>query len=132
MVFVHLLFALVVSLILTSVFVLILGRKRLWPGYLLFFIVIFLASWAGGVWLHPIGPRLWGAYLFSFLIVGLIFALLLAATRPPTSRGSTVELVENEQKVKEEEVATILGGFFWIVLIFLAGAILFRYLWRGF
>ena len=33
-----------------------------WTSLLLFFIIIFLATWAGGVWLSPIDPPLWGAY----------------------------------------------------------------------
>jgi hypothetical protein len=129
MIYVDFLFSLIVSLILTSIFVLILRRKGFRSNYFFFFAIILLASWAGGIWLQPVGPRLWGAYLLSFLIVGLIFALLLGASILPRSRRSTVELVKDEQKAMEKEVLTVLGGFFWILLIFLAGSIVVRYLW---
>lgn len=129
MIYVDFLFSLIVSLILTSIFVLILRRKGYRSHYFFFFFIILLASWAGGIWLQPVGPRLWGAYLLSFFIVGLIFALLLGATILPRSRRPTVELVKDEQKAAEKEVLAVLGGFFWILLIVLAGSIVARYLW---
>jgi len=42
-------------------------------------LILFLATWAGGIWLVPIGPRLWGVAWGSFVVVGLVVALLIGA-----------------------------------------------------
>lgn len=44
-------------------------------------VVLFLATWAGGIWLVPLGPRVWGAYWLGFLVVGILVALIIAAAR---------------------------------------------------
>jgi hypothetical protein len=93
-----------------------------------FFLVIFLASWAGGVWLSPFGPRLWGGYWLPFLSAGLFVARLLAATAPRRIQGSTVELVNaKEEEKKRIKTIAVLSIFFWIMLAALIVAILGHY-----
>jgi len=100
-----------------------------WSSLVLFFLVIFLAYWAGGAWFAPFGPALWGISFLPFLLVGLIFALLLAAAVPSEKQESTVELVDREQRRKERAIATIaLSVFFWILIGVFVVVIISRYI----
>jgi hypothetical protein len=46
------------------------------------FLALFLPIWAGGIWLGPMGPAVFGMYFLPFLLIGLGVALLLAAVAP--------------------------------------------------
>jgi hypothetical protein len=127
MFFIHFFFALLIGLVLTAVFALIVRARGAWPSLLAVFVIIFLASWAGGVWLHPFGAALWGTYWLPFLVVGLIFSLLLGAL--VSSSPSTVEVVEPQKEEAQRRKAIIaLGIFFWILLGILIIAIIVHYL----
>ena len=81
------------------------------------------------IWLTPIGPPLWEAYWLPFLIVGLIFALVLAAAAQPPPRRSTVELVEPAvEEAEKRAVYWTVGIFFWFLIVALIIAIVWRYL----
>lgn len=129
MLFVHLLYALFFALLLTALFLALFKTRGPWSSTVLFFLVIFLAAWAGGVWLVPFGPAFWGAPFLPFLLVGLIFALLLAAMAPSERKDSTVELVE-PHKIQEERASTAvaLSLFFWVLLGLLVVMIIARYI----
>jgi len=129
MFFSHLLFAVLVAAVLSAIFAYGFRKSGPWFNVFIFFIIVFLASWAGGIWLSPFGPSIWGAHFFSFLIVGLIFALLLTAITPRVPEESTVELVEPQEKKREKRaVLVMLGASFWILLIILIFVIGSHYL----
>jgi hypothetical protein len=129
MFFVHLLFALVAALILSAIFAVGFRKTGPWENIFILFMLIFLISWAGGVWLSPIGPPLWGAYWVPFLLVGLMAALLLAAVPLARKRESTVELVDVKREKKEEKAALfVMGTFFWILILALIAILFFRYI----
>lgn len=94
MLLVDFLAALVTGLILTVIFWPRLRKSGLWANgagwveFLWFFLVVFLASWLGGIWAAPAGPPLRGSRLVPFLTAGFLFALLLAATAPMPCRTS--------------------------------------------
>jgi hypothetical protein len=121
--------ALLISLGLSAVFIAAFRRRGPW-GAFLFFVVVFLAAWAGGIWLPPMGPPIGGVYWLPFLIVGLIFALLLAAVVSPTPSDTTVQLLEEGEKGGEEKKSLVLGIYFWIMVFALLVLILSRY-FRG-
>lgn len=132
---IDLLVALVIGLILTAIFWPRFRTSGPWSdwaglaGFLWFFILVFLASWLGGVWIAPVGPRVWGISLFPFLMMGLLFALLLAATAPirlPHRRRETLAEAREEPTV-EEGTFVVLNFFYWILLIALLVSILARY-----
>jgi hypothetical protein len=125
MFFVHLIFALCIALILSAVFAWGLRQKGPWASFVAFFLLIFLASWAGGVWLQPMGPFLWGYQWVPFLLVGLIFALFLAAI--PVSPESSVDLVSRKKEEEEKRAVLSAFGVFWILIIALIVAIGMRY-----
>lgn len=120
------------------------GDKELATGLLFFFTVLFLATWAGGLWLAPFGPTIWGVSWVGFLIVGLVVALLLAAVAPPrggerpeTTRGAEGPRRETEPLTLEtgpgkapqagqdrgdapaDNLAAGMGVFFWALLALL-------------
>ena len=129
MFFVDFLTALVIALILTGIFVFVFRSKRPWPSLLWFFLIILLSSWAGGVWMYPVGPPVRGISWLSFLIVGLLAALLISAATLPEPRESTVELVDLQEKESERKAAKrVFNIFFWILFALLILVILTRYL----
>lgn len=128
MFFADFLFALCIALLLSAIFTLVFGRRGPWESVLVFFLLVFLASWAGGVWLSPFGPVLWGSYWFPFLVAGFVIALVLASM-PPGRSESTVDLVEQAEEEREAKaLLSALGIFFWILILALLAAIIFGYL----
>jgi hypothetical protein len=126
--FLHFLAALIFALLFTFIFAAGFRRKGPWASMVLVFIIIFLATWAGGVWLHPVGVPLWGVHWMAFLFVGLVITLVLAAAVPSAREESTVELVDvREEKAERKAALGALGVFFWVLVIALVVAIVARY-----
>jgi len=125
-------FALLITLLLTVVFTGLLRTRGPWSSIPLFFIVLFLTTWAGGVWLSPAVPLGWSGRWLPFLVVGLIVSLLLAAVvvvEEEPINGSTVELVDIKKKKKERKaILTTLSVFFWVLLAVLLVTIIVRYI----
>lgn len=116
MLFTEFLFALLVAIVITLIFPVGFRRRVVWPGMFLFFMIIFLAAWAGGRWLAPIGPAAFGVFWLSFLVMGFFIALVIAAAAAPR-RGSTVELVEGSEERREESAFDLFLGVLLIVLV---------------
>lgn len=129
MIIVDIVFALVIALLLVFIFAILFGIKPPGFGLATFFVVVFLASWAGGVWLKPLGSASWGSYWLPFLLVGLMAALLLAAVRTPPPEEPTVELVDQrKRKARRWAAVTAMGIFFWLLIGMLLLAIVIRYM----
>lgn len=132
MVFVEALFALAVALFLTVVFAVI-GRQGRRPArVIVFFVVVFLGAWAGGIWITPVGPSILGVYWVSFFAAGLLFALVLEAvaafsTRPAEPQSGHIQ----EDKKEEREIESVLGAFFWVLLAMFVAAIILGYIGRS-
>lgn len=112
---------------LSAVFIAGFRKRGPWDNYLLFFAVVFLASWAGGIWFSPLGPLCGGVYWLPFLIVGVIFALLLAAVVSPFPPDTTVQLLEQGEKPPEKMKRMVLGVYFWLLIFALVVLIVTRY-----
>jgi hypothetical protein len=97
-----------------------------------FLIITFLASWAGSLWLGPMGPSIRGVYWLPSLLVGatagLVF-LVFAPRRAPRSRIETLEMLEEIQQTREMEKATTVSFsvFLWVAILTLLAAIIVRY-----
>lgn len=120
------LLALGIGLVFTVIFAGLLGRSGPWASVPVFFAIIFLAAWAGGVWITPIGPALFGVYWLPFVVFGLIFALLLAAAVRP--QGAVVAGEGKEEGGKEEHGAAPFDPFFFGLIGLLIAAIVVGYL----
>jgi hypothetical protein len=101
------------------------GRAGLWPSFLFIFFILLVVTWAGGVWVTPFGTPVWGVYWLPFVVVGLILALVLLAISPPRRPRTRREAVE--QSRDEREASTVIGGFFWVMLLALGVAIVTHY-----
>jgi hypothetical protein len=98
-------------------------------GYV--FIIIFLFTWAGGVWLTPLGTTIGSVRWLPFFIVGFIVTLMLITLIPPRRRRdrSTIEVVEkNGDERINRETAKVLNIFFWVLVIILVITIVTHYL----
>lgn len=126
MLFPEIIFALLVAIVLAAVLAYPLERRGPGPldGLLFFFLIFFLAAWAGGVWLTPVGPPVWGVPWAGFLIVGIIIALIVAAAVPP--REAPME-PSPEGTGAAEAAAVALGAFFYIAMFALLLAIVLHY-----
>lgn len=124
--------SLIIAVLLTGLYMLVTRRAGRRIGLIWLFLIIFLATWAGGIWLKPFGPTLWGIHWLAFLLVGLVVVLFLVMVIPrkaPRGRHETLDMLERIEQEKElEEVAYItLSIFFWILLTVLVIAIILRY-----
>jgi hypothetical protein len=127
--------ALIVAGVLSYLFARNLSRQGQRSGFFWFFLMIFMLTWACGVWLMPADTPIPGSRWLPFLIVGLAGAVVvsfLAGRRYPTCRHETIDLLERIEEGRELEKVTYLSLniLFWIVLFVLLAAILFRYALR--
>ena len=128
MVIVDFIFALVIALLFVILFAIVFRYRGPWNSMLWFFLIVLLATWAGGVWLTPVGPAVRGFHWMPFLMTGLIVSLLLAAATVPTKEKPTIELIdEKERRAKRRAAGTALGIAFWVLSILLLVAIFLRY-----
>ncbi len=93
------------------------GYPAVWPSAFFFFLLLFVAVWAGGIWASPYGPMIGSVAWLPFLIVGVAIALLLAAVLP---RGGPAETAG--------ATAATLSVFFWLFLVVGAIAIIVGYI----
>lgn len=125
MFFLHMLFALGIGVVVALIFAAGFRRTGPWSNILAFFLIIFLAAWAGGIWLGPCGPVCAGVYWLPFLSVALLVGLLLAAAAPPRrSRGAMEEVTGMEEEAAVEEALDV---FFWILIVALLIAVFAGY-----
>lgn len=101
------------------------------------FFIIFLAAWAGGLWLHPAGPLLWGTYWIPPLVAGILIAFIIVAAaparRPPAedhSRQRPTFQGRHAEAEKRVNANVLFGGFFWILILTLIAAIFVAYALR--
>jgi len=89
-----------------------------WPGWLWFFLTLFLGTWAIGRWTTPIGPALWGVFWVPYLVGSVFIALLLSAAGGTQSKESIGEPQEIERDA-EAESRVVFGVtlFFWLMLL---------------
>jgi hypothetical protein len=127
MVWIDLLFVLFIALLFSAILALAFGwrhpaQQSLSVAILFLFSVFFLLVLAGGLWIGPLGPPLWGGHWLPFLVVGLAIALLLlAATAWPTQAAPPRQPLPSttEEQLIATTAATAFGIVFWILLVLL-------------
>lgn len=129
MIWIHLLFAVIVAVAFTAMLLAIGNgaayQRGGWGAALVLFAVLFLTSWAGGVWLHPMGPQLFGAQWMPFALMGFVVALLVAAMSPVRRPRGRIEA--EQAAAAEEVVGTTVSAFLWIFAVCLIAAITLHY-----
>ena len=130
MFFVEFLFVVAFALAIAFLFVMVVGRAppsrsgTVLPFVWLFVILLF-TMWAGGAWIGPAGPLIFGVAWLPFLVVGLIVALIIAAATESAQRG-------DEAVAAEGDTSPLLAAFSIITLMLLAAlviAIVAAYVW---
>jgi hypothetical protein len=125
-------FALLIALLLSAILITVVDRRGPgpWSGFLFFFMLLYLAVWAGGVWITPAGPTILGVGWLTYLVLGLVVMLLLAAVTPGRKRLSAPARAEPDQDVESVESREIVFSiFFWILVVVLLATIVSRYAW---
>ena len=129
---VELFVALLIALLVSALFGFALRRRIPRKGFFWFFLILFLATWAGGMWIGPFGPSFRGIFWLPFVLVAVLVGFFLAAIaprRPPSSRIETLEMLEEIEKKRRLEKLTYIsfGVFFWVALFALITVIIVRY-----
>jgi hypothetical protein len=116
-----------IAFVYTAIFGVGIRRQTTWNILLPFFIILFLATWATGIWLTPIGPVFRGVFRSTFIFIGLLYALLLTIFIP--SRRLPKSSREKARQVREErETLRVFNLFFWLFITGLIIAIIGRYI----
>jgi hypothetical protein len=117
--FIGIIYLVSLALLITLFFTVLLKNKGPWGNFWSFLIVILLAVFAADVWIGPVGPYWFHEiYWVPPLAVGLIIALLLAATVPSPKTRNELEL-EARKPDPKEKVPVIYGIFFWLLFLVL-------------
>ena len=124
--------ALFIAILVSVVFSFALRRRIPRRGFFWFFLILLLATWAGGMWIGPLGPTFRGIYWLPFVLVAILVGFFLFAVAPrraPTSRIETLEMLEEIGRERRLEKLTYIsfGLFFWIALLTLITVIIVRY-----
>jgi len=121
-------FALVIGFLLVLLVSALFRDRTPWGSFWIFLLVVFLVTWAGGIWIGPFGPTFFEVAWLPFLIVGIFITVLLASTVPPrTSRPQKGTIEEAKRAEAPESVLAGLTLFFWIALILTLIAIILAY-----
>jgi hypothetical protein len=122
-----------VALVLTILFV-ALGTRGPWRAAWTLFLVLFLAMWATGLYVSPVGPVYWGIAWVPIIFAGILFSVFLIAVMPDAgrikrrSRNSKVETANKDANLTNldstEITSATIGGFFWILIILFTIAII--------
>lgn len=113
-----LMIALMIGFLLVLVFSALFRDRTPWGSFWIFLLVVFLVTWAGGIWISPFGPTIFDVAWLPFLIVGLIITVLLAAAVPPRpTRPQKGTIEEAKRTASTESALSDLTLFFWIAVI---------------
>jgi hypothetical protein len=110
------------ALIITFVIVLVfsLFTRRSMNGLWTLFLVVFLATWTGQLWIMPFGPVILGVSWIPLLVVALYLSVLIFALLPPVSDKS-------KDATPEATTLVVTGLLFWIILALLIASIALGY-----
>ena len=103
------------------IFILSLVLKRPMRGFGLVFIILFLATWTGQLWITPFGPSTLGISWIPLIIVGVLMAFLILAL--------STDLSTRKKSDPDQEQGPIIvaGFFFWTLMLLLLVAIVIGY-----
>jgi hypothetical protein len=102
------------------------GTRGPWDSFLLFFLVVGIFAWAGGVWIVPFGPTWGGIGWLPIILMGVFVALLLTAASPRTPRK---RLEPEEKDLAASETRAVVDAIFWVLVICLLLFGLSHYPW---
>ena len=124
-------FSLVVALSVSLILRLFMRRDSPRDGFFFFFLMLFLITLAGGLWIRPFGPDFHGVFWVPIMVIGIIAGLFLYQSAPRRSPRNRKELiqkmkVEKDRRQLEQLTYVSLDIFFWIIVIILIISIVYR------
>jgi uncharacterized membrane protein len=122
------LIAFVIALFFTIVLVASGRKHRSWKRIITIFMIILFASWAGGVWVTPVGPAILGIYWVSFFIVALILALIMETVS--ALHAAPQDISKKDTRKEEESLEILISTSFLILLIIFIAVIIIGYISR--
>ncbi|MGK7397428.1 MAG: hypothetical protein ACNS62_22820 [Candidatus Cyclobacteriaceae bacterium M3_2C_046] len=124
MTFLEFLGILIIAVIIGLIFSFIFSIRGPWGSFWTFFIIILLGVWAADLWLTPVGPVLWNVAWIPLFFVGVVLALLLAASDTRAApRGKTKAETEADVTQGDPDAAAKITAVFWIIMLFLLVAV---------
>ncbi len=93
-------------------------------GYGVIFLLMFLITWAGGLWIEPFGPNVKNVPLLPFILSGFFVLLLLVVFRFPVERKLNTKRIEKKNRMIENA----LRFFYWLLIIAISSSIITWYL----
>jgi hypothetical protein len=130
MIFVEAVFALGIAFFFTIIFIALGRGAGSWKRVIVFFSFIFLAAWAGGIWITPVGPAVLGVYWLSFFVVGLVFALFREALAAASKTVVPPEKMKEIELGQERELERVFNVFSFVLLVVFIVIIVVGYLFR--
>jgi hypothetical protein len=115
MIFGEFLIALIIALFFTTILAVSGKKHRTWKKVITIFLIMLFASWAGGIWITPVGPTILGIYWLSIFVVALILALIMETVS--AMHASPSDVSKNETKKEEETLEVLISTSFLILLI---------------
>jgi hypothetical protein len=94
--------------------------KRSMRSLWLVFVLIFLATWSGQLWMGPAGMAAGGVAWIPLLVMGLIFFFFLLVVIP------AVPKIKKDGEVEDGPLIAV-GIFFWILIVLLIFSIAMGY-----
>lgn len=109
--------AILIALVLTFLLALFFGRPL--RGLWIFFVVLFLVTWASQLWITPLGPVAWGVTWAPAILAAVFFTLLILALAPPPSVRKSKSAPPPMQEAERADEAAFIGTsvFFWMLVI---------------
>ncbi len=110
---------LLIALFIGGIFFYGLKRRGPWGAFWVFLLVLFLASWAGRLWIAPAGPVFWGFGWLSVIFWVFIIALIIGLATPPERDRIVDYEPDTKTEITESDrgTAVVFGFFFWILML---------------
>lgn len=129
---VELIVVLFMALLVASIFFYGFRSRGPWSAFWVFLLVLFLAGWAGRLWVTPAGPVMWGFGWLPVLVFVFIVAVLIAVASPREDNMAEDDISRSRRKATQPgtEAGAAFGILFWLLLILFITAIvagLYRY-----
>lgn len=124
-------FSLVIALSVSLILSTFLRKQAPRAGFFFFFLMLFLITLAGGLWIKPFGPTIYGVFWVPLLIIGLFAGLFLYHSTPdrlPRNRQERMQRRQDQRETRQLEQLTYvtLDVFFWIIIFLLIISILYQ------
>jgi hypothetical protein len=127
--------SIIFALLSSSLAIYLLKRQGYQVAFFWLFVFMLLATWAGGLWIRPVGPNVGGLFIVPFIMAGVLaVCFLIAFSKPPGPHGrrETLDMLERIQRQREiKKITTIsLNIFFYFLLALFVVAIAWRYVFN--